>query len=961
MSQPNKKYKLRNDDNNLTILKFKPNDIDELKKWVKEYCNGDRTKQPIGDWDVSHITNMSSLFQNCYDFNEPLDQWNVSNVTTMDGMFFNCKRFNQPLNTWNVSNVIDMEKMFSNCKNFNQPLNRWDVSNVTTMFTMFNNCYTFNQPLNRWNVSNVIIMEQMFHNCLNFNQPLNRWDVSNVTNMLEMFHNCIEFNQPLNLWNVSNVTKMTGMFKKCYTFNQPLNTWNVSNVIDMEEMFHNCIEFNQPLDRWNVSNVIDMSYMFYDCREFNQPLNRWDVSNVKNMDSIFYNCSNFNQPLNTWNVSNVIIMEQMFVNCSNFNQPLDRWNVSNVTNMSNMFSNCIEFNQPLNTWNVSNVTNMSNMFYNCKNFNQPLNTWNVSNVTNMSNMFSNCKNFNQPLDTWNVFQVINMNRMFYKCESFNQSLNTWKINKFITWENVSDQPLILNSHPTISQLKLKDLIFPDNKEWNEISNYFESNNPWLIHIETFEDLDYPIVTLPKGMMLYTYSTNKSKYNETFLFNLHDKKIDVKNSLKFFFPIPYAIFNLTTDYNTCNIVTLSRDIRILALISPSPIYRSYARQYKYYQKKYLNSCKEPFDHDLCIDFKLKQHLNIEGFIAIPINDSISHNSSWNEQLCNEKNIPIDFVSQLMLKSCISNNPESDIGIEYEGHTHKSVCLLNSTYKTKITKIKKVFSVPEIVLSPFSNQILTEVDTDFRKLLNIFKSRDLNKQQTTFNYKKLEIKLHKQVKTYLDSIETNIVESNQCTLFNLYLPECDIVNFPFYRSPKMYNELTREDVNWLQSYQTQSNVIAFNTVLYELFKMEDESMAGGNKKKLNKTKKKINKTKILKTKTIKNKYKKKGGDIINTKNELLPLKTNELAPLKTNNLLPLKTNELVPLKTNNLVPLKTNELVPLKTNNLVPLKTNELNELNELNENLEKNKKPTLIFELSNIGIPILYWKKNNINI
>jgi len=933
MSQPNKKYKLRNiknDDNNLTILKFKPNDIDELKEWVKEYCNGDRTKQPIGDWDVSHITNMSNLFKNCYDFNEPLDQWNVSNVTTMDGMFFNCKRFNQPLNTWNVSNVIDMEEMFSNCKNFNQPLNTWNVSNVTTMFAMFNHCYIFNQPLNTWNVSNVIIMEQMFVKCFRFNQPLNRWDVSNVTNMLEMFHGCIEFNQPLNTWIVSNVTKMTGMFNGCYEFNQPLNTWNVSNVIDMEEMFKNCRIFNQPLNTWNVSNVIDMKDMFNTCYEFNQPLNTWNVSNVKKMDSIFYNCSNFNQPLNTWIVSNVTTMLEMFHNCYEFNQPLNTWNVSNVTKMNGMFNGCINFNQPLNTWNVSNVIDMEEMFKKCRNFNQPLNTWNVSNVTNMSNMFYNCKNFNQPLDTWNVFQVINMNMMFYKCESFNQSLNTWKINNFIKWENVSDQPLILNSHPTISQLKLKDLIFPDNKEWNEISNYFESNNPWLIHIETFENLDYPIVTLPKGMMLYTYSTNKSnKYNETFLFNLHDQKIDVKNSLKFFFPIPYAIFNLTTDYNTCNIVTLSRDIRILALISPSPIYRSYARQYKYYQKKYLNSCKEPFGHDLCIDFKLKQHLNIEGYIAIPINDSISHNSSWNEQLCNEKNIPIDFVSQLMLKSCISNNPETDIGIEYKGHTHKSVCLLNSTYKTKITKIKKVFSVPEIVLSPFSNQILTEVDTDFRKLLNIFKSRDLNKQQTTFNYKKLGIKLHKQVKTYLDSIETNIVESNQCTLFNLYLPECDIVNFPFYRSPKMYNELTWEDVNWLQSYQTQSNVIAFNTVLYELFKMEDESMAGGNKKKLNKTKKLKNK---IKTKTIKNKYKKKGGDI---KNELLPLKTNTLVPLKTNTLVPLKTNTLVPLKTNTLVPLKTNEL--------------------KTNENLEKNKNPTLKFELSNIGIPILYWK------
>ena len=82
----------------------------------------------IGDWDVSHVTDMSGLFhrefhENYHPFNRPLDNWDVSNVTTMKRMFQN-SRFNQPLDNWDVSNVTTMEHMFLNSK-FNQPLNWW--------------------------------------------------------------------------------------------------------------------------------------------------------------------------------------------------------------------------------------------------------------------------------------------------------------------------------------------------------------------------------------------------------------------------------------------------------------------------------------------------------------------------------------------------------------------------------------------------------------------------------------------------------------------------------------------------------------------------------------------------------------------------------------------------------------------------------------------------------------------
>ena len=154
----------------LNYIGFTPKTKEELKEAVKLWC--DNKKEAInkyGDintWNVHNITNMSSLFDGCFQFNDNINNWDVSNVTNMRKMFFKCNEFNQPLNNWNVSNVTNMESMFCWCNIFNQPLNNWDVSNVTNMYSMFGICENFNQPLNNWDVSNVIYMSLMFYGCL---------------------------------------------------------------------------------------------------------------------------------------------------------------------------------------------------------------------------------------------------------------------------------------------------------------------------------------------------------------------------------------------------------------------------------------------------------------------------------------------------------------------------------------------------------------------------------------------------------------------------------------------------------------------------------------------------------------------------------------------------------------------------------------------------------------------------
>ena len=90
-----------------------------LRQTVRDYLNEDTRNYivqrygEIGEWNVSNVTDMSSMFRSAESFNQPLNNWNVSNVTNMGGMFMLTLSFNQPLNNWNVSNLEFMHFMFN--------------------------------------------------------------------------------------------------------------------------------------------------------------------------------------------------------------------------------------------------------------------------------------------------------------------------------------------------------------------------------------------------------------------------------------------------------------------------------------------------------------------------------------------------------------------------------------------------------------------------------------------------------------------------------------------------------------------------------------------------------------------------------------------------------------------------------------------------------------------------------
>ena len=66
---------------------------------------------------------MQCLLENT-SFNQPIGNWDVSNVTWMESMFYSATSFDQPLANWNVGNATNMKSMFLN-SSFNQDIFSW--------------------------------------------------------------------------------------------------------------------------------------------------------------------------------------------------------------------------------------------------------------------------------------------------------------------------------------------------------------------------------------------------------------------------------------------------------------------------------------------------------------------------------------------------------------------------------------------------------------------------------------------------------------------------------------------------------------------------------------------------------------------------------------------------------------------------------------------------------------------
>ena len=332
-----------------------------------------------------------------------IDSWEfASSLTDFSNLFdadtsHSNSSFNANISNWNVSSVTDMSSMFNGCSSFNQDISNWNVSTVTDMSSMFKGCTTFDQDISSWNVSNVTDMSSMFEDCSSFRQnSIKTWIVTTCSNFTNMFKNS-------GAWPMDSVIEINSAWGS--------NVHWSRSIADMEiGPFQTRLQLLTAIHAWNYNSprsATDILYGTIDSWEFASSLT--DFSNLFDADTSHSN-SSFNANISNWNVSSVTDMSSMFNGCSSFNQDISSWVVSSVTNMSSMFKGCSSFNQDIKTngtfWVVSSVTDMSSMFNGCSSFNQDISNWNVSSVTDMTSMFEGCNSMTHlDISDWDVSSV----------------------------------------------------------------------------------------------------------------------------------------------------------------------------------------------------------------------------------------------------------------------------------------------------------------------------------------------------------------------------------------------------------------------------------------------------------------------------------------------------------------------------------------------------------------------------
>ena len=108
------------------------------------YCD---SHGPIGEWDVSGVTDMSSIFSYKRLFQGDISKWDMSSAKDMSSMFLAAESFNGDVSEWDVSSVTDMTRMFLVAASFNGDISKWAVSRVVNMNFMFFDAVSFEGKL----------------------------------------------------------------------------------------------------------------------------------------------------------------------------------------------------------------------------------------------------------------------------------------------------------------------------------------------------------------------------------------------------------------------------------------------------------------------------------------------------------------------------------------------------------------------------------------------------------------------------------------------------------------------------------------------------------------------------------------------------------------------------------------------------------------------------------------------
>ncbi|MFX1236125.1 MAG: BspA family leucine-rich repeat surface protein [Promethearchaeota archaeon] len=472
----------------------------------------------MNDWDVSNVTNMTSMFQYASSFNQDIGSWDVSNVKDVSAMFCCATSFNQDIGGWDMSSVTNMGAMFYNATAFNQGIGGWDVSSVEHD----DNHWDMPSPEhddNHWDMPTVRGMNAMFYGATSFNQDIGNWNVSSVKSMVSMFREAISFNQDIGGWDVSSVTNMSSMFKGV-TLSTPiydslligwanLPTLKCNLFFDAGESMYTALGLAEAARRFLVTNlswtITDGGPIFDHPASF---LSIWDTTLIStgssNIDQVrlpLESSGTYNflvewgdgtqDAITSWGQSEVTHAygsEGVYsINITGtivgwrFNYGGDRlklleitqWGCLRLGNSRGYFYGCENLEViASDVLNLTGTTNLQMAFMYCASLDKVygMDNWDVSSVTNMGLMFYGASAFNQNIGSWDVSSVTTMDSMFSGASSFNQDISGWDVSSVMSMNSMFQGASAFNQDISgwdVSSVTITAHMFQDASAFNQ--------------------------------------------------------------------------------------------------------------------------------------------------------------------------------------------------------------------------------------------------------------------------------------------------------------------------------------------------------------------------------------------------------------------------------------------------------------------------------------------------------------
>lgn len=439
----------------LTTADFSHTDLSGITNMESMFQNCKHLETCVfGEVNTPELKNIKNMFKYCYALRSvDIASLQTDKVTDMSSLFFNCSSLERlDLTGFMTNSVTDMSNMFYSCRKLETlDLSSFDTSNVTNMNSMFCSCNSLNDiDLTSFNTVKAKDMGGIFQICESLESlDLRNFNTSNTENMGGMFARCTKLESiDLSSFNTANCTQMASMFNDCKNLkNLDLRHFSTDKVGSMERMFNNCSSLTElDLSSFHTQAVKSMGYMFENCTSLAAlDLTNFSAQSLEMARSMFDNCTSLkNITLNDFNAPNLTNAYMMFYRCEAESISITNFSCADDGYLYGMFYDCSSMKTltlknfdaskagsleyflcgcraleylDLSEFYTDNVKNMSSMFMNCSSLKHiDLSGMRTSNVTNISMMFSGSAVSELDLSDFDTSNVTQMYSMFEYCK-----------------------------------------------------------------------------------------------------------------------------------------------------------------------------------------------------------------------------------------------------------------------------------------------------------------------------------------------------------------------------------------------------------------------------------------------------------------------------------------------------------------------------------------------------------------